>query len=118
MTFKDYQEQAAETAFGPATITIVYPALGLAGETGEVVEKVKKLWRDKAILFRHEVDNPPFPLEDDIDQIVLEMGDVLWYLNMLATNLGISMDDVAARNLAKLADRKARKKLKGEGDDR
>ena len=112
MTLNEYQAAAAETAFGAAKETIIYPALGLAGETGEVVEKIKKLWRDKAVLMRNEV------LPADAELLAPELGDVLWYLSMLATNFGLTLEEVAEGNIAKLKSRQERGVLQGEGDDR
>jgi NTP pyrophosphatase (non-canonical NTP hydrolase) len=103
MTFSEYQEKARSTAVYPQDRAIVYPALGLAGEAGEVAEKVKKWIRDGAL---------------DKDSIAKELGDVLWYIAALAGDLDISMDDIAHRNLQKLQDRAARGKIQGSGDNR
>ena len=110
MTFDEYQKQALTTA-------IVNPdplldksilALGLAGEAGEVVDKWKKaLAYDNGIL-----------TDDDVAELAKEMGDTLWYIAMLAERLGVSFDDIATRNLQKLADRKNRDVLRGAGDNR
>jgi NTP pyrophosphatase (non-canonical NTP hydrolase) len=102
LTFNEYQAEAAKTATGLATSTFWYPALGLAGEAGEVAEKIKKFYRDDASL----------------DAVVKELGDVLWYMAAIARNLNISLDDVARLNLEKITSRKERGKIHGEGDDR
>lgn len=105
MTFDDYQTKAATTA----TIDDpVYFTLGLTGESGEIAEKIKKVLRN------HDGDFSKL----DLDDIKKELGDVLWYLAMLAKNFGLSLDDVAVTNIDKLADRKARGVIKSTGDNR
>ena len=109
MTFKDYQDKAVETAIYGAGNKIIYPALGLANEAGEVLGKIKKVLRDKDGKF------------DDIGTRVTiadEMGDVLWYLAALAKDIDISLDQIADRNIAKLLDRRARNVIQGSGDNR
>ena len=109
MTFSEYQTKAKETAkFPDEENAFIYAALGLAGETGEVTEKVKKIWRDKGKAVTDE----------DRKEIKKEMGDVLWYLSQLAEKLGINFDDVAISNLEKTSSRLARNVLHGEGDNR
>lgn len=109
MDFKEYQEKAKATAGYPEIgHPVVYPALGLAGEAGEVVEKVKKLFRD---------DNAELTLERK-EALTKELGDALWYLSQIATELGIAFEDVAAGNIEKLASRADRSVISGDGDDR
>lgn len=108
MTFDEYQKRARQTAIYPETLKVIYPTLGLAGETGEVAEKVKKTIRD---------GNGSFD-DERRDAIAREMGDVLWYLAMIAADLGLSLDDVAQINLDKLASRQSRHRLHGNGDNR
>lgn len=85
-------------------------ALGLAGETGEVLEKIKKMIRDKNGVFS--------PTPEDIAELKKELGDVLWYLSALAFYNGIDLDDVARANLDKLRNRKERNQIHGSGDNR
>lgn len=85
-------------------------ALGLAGETGEVMEKIKKMIRDKDGVFHHT--------PEDLEELKKELGDVLWYLSALAFYNGIDLDDVARANLDKLRSRKERNKIHGSGDNR
>jgi NTP pyrophosphatase (non-canonical NTP hydrolase) len=87
---------------------IVYPTLGLVNEAGEVAGKVKKLFRDK----NGEIS------ETDREALKQELGDVLWYLAQIATEIGVSLDEVAGANLTKLFDRLERGKIGGEGDAR
>jgi NTP pyrophosphatase (non-canonical NTP hydrolase) len=104
MTLNEYQELAYATAIYPDTAAITYPALGLAGEAGEVCNKVKKHIRDGRPLDREE--------------LMAELGDVLWYVAVLAEDLDISLDLVAEANINKLTSRKARGTLQGSGDNR
>ena len=109
MKFGEYQTRSRETALYPNLgSNFVYPTLGLAGEAGEVSEKVKKVLRDR----NGDMD------DETRAAISKELGDVLWYVSNLATELGLSLDQVATDNLKKLASRKDRGKLSGEGDDR
>ena len=103
LTLSAYQKQAATTAIYATEHAILYPALGLAGEAGEVSNKVKKILRDKAF---------------DRDAIAAEVGDVLWYIAALCRDLGVDMGDLAQANLDKLADRQKRGTLQGNGDVR
>jgi NTP pyrophosphatase (non-canonical NTP hydrolase) len=82
--------------------------LGLVGETGEIAEKFKKIYRDKAGVFS----------PDDEKEMTKELGDVLWYISVLCTYLGISLQDVAETNIEKLQSRLKRGKLDGSGDNR
>ncbi len=109
MRFKEYEKLAAKTAIYPDRgKNLIYPVLGLSGESGEVAEKVKKLIRDK----NYSIDT------EFIDSIKKELGDVLWYVAAICFELGISMEDVAKTNIEKLASRKSRNKIHGDGDDR
>ena len=109
MTFKEYQQKAAQTAIYPNIgQNYIYPALGLVGEAGEIANKVKKVIRD------HNYD-----MNDDIAKdLGKEIGDVLWYIAALCSELGIEMEQVAEENIAKLFSRKQRNQLQGSGDDR
>jgi len=110
MTFEEYQNLSKKTAKYPAVLgkNFVYPTLGLAGETGEVVEKVKKIFRD----------NDGEVSEETKKEIAKELGDVLWYLSQVATELGISLEEVAQGNIEKLFSRLERDKISGNGDNR
>lgn len=106
MKLDEYQQLANDTAIYPEGLN--YPILGLAGEAGELCNKYKKILRDKG----GEAD------VNDMDQLAKELGDVLWYVAQIATELGTDLETIARRNLMKLAGRKARGVLGGSGDDR
>lgn len=109
MEFDRYQEESGKTAIYPDRgRNFVYPTLGLAGETGEVAEKIKKVIRDKG------------GIVDDAtrDALRKELGDVLWYVAQLCTELNLSMADVAEKNIEKLLSRQKRGRLSGDGDSR
>lgn len=103
MSLNEYQKMAAKTAIYNSTKAILYPALGLAGEAGEVANKVKKILRDD---------------EFDRQAIAAEIGDVLWYVAALSRDLNLDLHDIALANLEKLYGRKARGTLGGNGDNR
>jgi len=104
-----YQKKATETAIYPESHKIVYPALGLAGEAGEVANKVKKFVRDG---YDHE------GFEQKKIELASEIGDVLWYCAVLANDLGYTLQHIAQGNIHKLADRAKRGKISGDGDNR
>ena len=114
MNFNTYQQLASQTALYTKITkkhkipNFLYPALGLAGESGEVLEKIKKLLRDANLEITDEFR----------ETLKKELGDVLWYLSELARQFGISLEDVAKTNIEKLKDRQKRNKLHGEGDNR
>ena len=109
MNFNEYQTEARKTAVYPNIgNNIYYPALGLCGESGEVAEKVKKILRD---------DNN-IVTEDSKLKLEKELGDVLWYVSQLATELDLSIDEIATNNIRKLQSRKERNQIHGSGDNR
>ena len=114
MTFKEYQKLAITTdTFGGLPQPITSPAfmsklLGLSGESGEVAEKFKKIYRDNQSKLGPE----------QLKEIQKELGDVLWYINALCCYLGLSLEDVAEGNLNKVLDRKTRGVTHGSGDNR
>lgn len=109
MTFEKYQKESRKTALYPNIgKNFIYPTLGLAGEAGEVAEKIKKILRDKNSILDQKTRQ----------EIAKELGDVLWYLANLATELGLSLEEIAQKNLAKLRSRQKRGKIHGSGDNR
>jgi NTP pyrophosphatase (non-canonical NTP hydrolase) len=87
---------------------VIYPTLGLLGETGEIAEKIKKMFRDR----NGELS------QEEKDLLAKELGDVLWYLSQLASELGLSLSDIATGNIQKLKDRMERRVIHGSGDKR
>jgi NTP pyrophosphatase (non-canonical NTP hydrolase) len=106
MNLHDYQMQALKTAVYPKKYSISYPALGLAEEAGEVAGKIAKMMRDD------------ISLVDQKKKIEAEMGDVLWMLAALAHDCGLSLQEIAEKNLIKLNARQSSGTLHGEGDNR
>jgi len=109
MTFEEYQTNSRKTAMYPNLgNNFIYPVLGLAGEAGEVSEKVKKIIRD----------DEGVVTESKREEIKKELGDVLWYVAQLCTEFGLKMDDVAIYNIEKLRSRLERGVIHGSGDNR
>ena len=109
MNFTDYQTKSRKTAGYPAIgHPLIYPTLGLTNEAGEVAGKVKKIFRDKNGLIG----------EAEREALKGELGDVLWYLAQVCTELNLSLDEVAEHNIEKLYSRLERGKIGGEGDNR
>jgi NTP pyrophosphatase (non-canonical NTP hydrolase) len=111
MTFEEYQKFCKTTAIYPEGTKLMYPALGLTGEAGEVANKIKKLVRDGVPKERKDLDAAK-------EQIAAELGDVLWYCAALASDLDVSLGRVAKNNMDKLTSRKERGKIGGSGDNR
>lgn len=99
----EYQTEARKFAIYAPQYKVIYPALGLTSEAGEVSDKIKKWLRDG---------------QSDKEEIAKELGDVLWYVAILAEDLGFTLSDVAMLNLEKLRNRKKRGKIRGSGDNR
>ena len=109
MDFAQYQEKAKQTAKYPVIgHRVIYPTLGLTNEAGEVAGKIKKIFRDKGGVFG----------DSEIAALRAELGDVLWYLAQVSTELGLSLDEIAEHNIEKLLDRQRRGKIHGDGDER
>lgn len=109
MNFDDYQKKVKETAIYPNQgSNVSYAVLGLTGEAGEVADKVKKLIRDDGGIMS----------ETKRAEIIKELGDVLWYLTAIGNELNVSLEEIARKNTKKLADRKKRGVLSGDGDNR
>jgi NTP pyrophosphatase (non-canonical NTP hydrolase) len=106
--FAEYQRFSRRTAEYPREAWLTYPALGLAGEAGEVAEHAKKAIRDDAGMVTDERRAA----------MSKELGDVLWYVAQLASELGLELDQIARDNLEKLFSRQRRGVLSGSGDER
>lgn len=104
--FDEYQGRASKTAIYPEEYGLEYTVLGLASEAGEVAGKLKKYIRDG------------MSYGDLETALVAELGDVLWYVAAVATELGVHLSTIAENNIAKLEDRSERNALSGSGDYR
>ena len=113
MNLNDYSKKAISTLtnnydHGDITAQMMGQVLGLAGESGEVLEKFKKLLRDKSGIISDE----------DKTEIIKELGDILWYVNAVSHLLGYELEEVAQANIDKLASRRERGQIHGNGDNR
>ena len=108
MTFDQYETEASSTRIYNEGIKVIYPTIGLAGETGEVADKVKKVIRD---------NNSEFTSEKKAE-IAKEIGDVLWYCATLANDIGFDLETIGQMNYSKLHSRQVRGVLGGSGDNR
>ncbi|MEZ4658064.1 MAG: nucleoside triphosphate pyrophosphohydrolase family protein [Caldilineaceae bacterium] len=107
--FDQYQQESRKTwNLVHTDHPIVYPTLGLTNEAGELAGKVKKIFRDK----NGQIS------DEDRQALKKELGDVLWYLAQICTELDLSLQEVAEANLVKLFDRLERGQIRGEGDER
>ena len=110
MEFNEYQKKALTTKVvnpDPAMDKTIL-AMGIAGEAGEVIEKWKKIvvYKDAKIT------------RSDLEELKKELGDVVWYIAVLADSLGLTFEEVMQHNIRKLADRNKRGVIKGKGDNR
>lgn len=108
MEVKEYQNIIKETAVYPKEIGLLYCALGVCGEAGEIAEKIKKIYRDKKGLIT----------ESDSLAIRKEIGDVMWYVTALANEFGFTLEEIMEENYNKLISRRNNNTLHGSGDNR
>lgn len=110
MTFDDYQKQALTTAIThpDPLMNKTIMAMGISGEAGEVLEKWKKI-----VAYKDGVVG-----DEDLQLFKKELGDVVWYIAVLADSLGLSLEEVMQLNVDKLKDRANRNKIMGSGDNR
>ena len=116
MDLNEYQKKAlstdvsgkGQTEFEASDLAFLEQTLGLVGESGEFADKIKKILRDKDGKISNEAEV----------EIKKELGDVLWYIAVLARYVGADLEDVAKANIKKLADRKKRNVITGSGDSR
>ena len=111
MDFSEYQKESRKTALYPKgtdMTALSYVTMGLVGEAGEIANKVKKILRDKGGIVDEETKK----------DLAKELGDVLWYVANLATELGVDLSDIGEENLKKLFSRMDRGKIQGSGDNR
>ena len=110
MEFNEYQKKALSTAVYPEKYKIIYTAVGLGNEAGEVLGKIKKWMRGD--------DGEGQMSEERRQAIKEELGDVLWYIAVLAHDLDLPLDEIAQKNVDKLQSRKERGTIRGDGDKR
>lgn len=111
MNLNDYQEKAVSTAiYEGAGNNFIYPALGLAGEAGEIANKIKKHIRQRG--------TETLLKESECADIAKEVGDILWYVAVLSKEIGYTLEEIADINIKKLLDRQERGVLEGNGDNR
>lgn len=108
ITFNEYQENTKLTAKYPKNKALEYVILGLVGESAEIANKYKKVIRD----------NDGVLTEERRNQIIDEIGDVMWYVSQLCNELGVNLETLCEKNINKLLDRKERGVIKGDGDIR
>ena len=108
MDFKQYQEETQKTAIYPKDREDEYLALGIASEAGEYAGRAKKTIRDK----QGKIDD-----NEKIER-AKELGDCMWYISQIATQLGFTLEEIAEMNIRKLRDRQNRDAIKGSGDNR
>ena len=109
MNWNEYQDFTDTTAIYPdADEDLVYPILGLNGEAGEIAEKLKKIIRDGNYVIT----------EEKCEEMIKELGDVLWYTARIARALDCTLEEVMEKNVEKLSKRKKENKLHGSGDNR
>ncbi len=108
MLANDYQALARSTASYPEQYSVIYPLLGLLGEAGEVAGKFSKIMRDQS----------GDATEENVEALLLELGDVQWFIAILAEDLGSNLSEVMIKNIEKLQSRKQRGKISGSGDNR
>lgn len=106
INIKDYQKFTRTTAIYPQDYALIYLALGLASEGGEVAGVVKKAIRDN--LSEEEIQ----------EKLIHEIGDVCWYVARLADELGLNLEEILQKNMEKLTARKENNTIKGFGDNR
>lgn len=104
MTIQEYTDFVKSMKVYPEKYAIIYPALGISGESGEIAEKVKKWLRGDKHL--------------DAEELVKELGDIMWYITSMADDLGADLQSVINENVTKLKSRKERGVVKGSGDNR
>lgn len=110
MTFNEYQKTALTTAvndYEPLMEKTIW-VMGIAGEAGEVVEKWKKI-----VAYKNGEMT-----DEDLQLFKKELGDVVWYIAVLANSLGLTFEEIMQLNVEKLKDRKKRNVIRGSGDVR
>jgi NTP pyrophosphatase (non-canonical NTP hydrolase) len=117
LTLKEYQKQAMTTCMSTSK-NFSYMFLNLVGEVGELASKIAKhIRKDKAIIHTSRLELYDVSNKEN-EELMKEAGDILWQLSGLCTVMGWDLEDVARTNLSKLASRKERNVIDGNGDNR
>lgn len=103
MDFKEYQTKARETAMYNNPM---YPVTSLMIEAAEAADLfVKPILRGDNVVI-------------DSNEVMSELGDVLWNLSNIATDNHLSLEEIAKYNINKLTKRQKNGTIKGSGNDR
>ncbi len=92
MTFNEYQQTSKQFLKNLSFDKLEYYALGLAGETGETIDEIKKMIRDDGGNLT----------EERKEKLLSEIGDVLWYLAQMASVINVPLSTIAEKNIEKL----------------
>lgn len=116
MEVNEYQDIIKKTAVYPKEMGVSYSTMGLAGEVGEICEKIKKLYRDNGLFGKSpkQLDN----FEEIRMSVCKELGDSVWYITDIASHFDISLSEVLETNYEKLIKRRETNTLHGSGDNR
>lgn len=119
MTLNEYQKKAMSTCM-PSCNNFSYMMLNLVGEVGEFASKVAKAIRKGNISIEYDELIPTNKIANEVllAELQAEAGDILWQLSGLCEIMGWKLEDVAQGNLDKLASRKERGVIDGNGDNR
>lgn len=104
MKLNEYQKQAKKTAIFEKDVALNYLTMGLCSEAGEVADKIAKSYRDR--------------LHYSYQEVAKELGDVLWFVALMADYHNFTLEEIAQGNLDKLASRMERNAITGSGDNR
>lgn len=134
LTFNQYSADVTRHAQYPNEgRNMVYPAMGIVGESGELADKIKKYWRNESAKTLEKFAGSFAAMQDHAClnamsaksmpdefrmEVAKEIGDVLWYLNALAKEINFTLEEIAALNMQKLRDRAERNVIKSIGDNR
>lgn len=133
MDFREYQVRAMSTCMDTSR-NMSYMGWGLVGETGEFASKIAKGIRKNEYYIGKSMDDVDYPSDSDLhynlplledeewlkkeNDLKAELGDILWFVAGIAEVMGWGLEDVALCNLEKLASRKRRGVIEGDGDNR
>lgn len=118
MELNEYQKGAMSTCMESSN-NLAYMLTGLTAEVGEINDKIAKAIRKgKIIIEKNQLTFRNCDSDAKCDDIAKELGDCLWFVSSLASVLGYTLEEIAQMNLDKLASRKERGVIDGNGDNR